>query len=45
MQAINWTLGAKELTVYMGDWRSRSLENEQQVGGTDGFHDYPSQSP
>jgi hypothetical protein len=44
-QAINWTLGAKELTVYIGDWRSRSLENEQQVGGPDGFHDYTSQSP
>ena len=27
-----WTLGAKELTVFIGDWRSRSLENNKWEG-------------
>jgi len=31
-QAINWTLGTKELTVFIGDWRSRSLENNKLFG-------------
>jgi hypothetical protein len=30
--AIHWTPGAKELTVFIGDWRSRSLENNKLFG-------------